>query len=62
MAVKTRADIVDVETHIETQHIVPTSRLASSVTGFPVQPNKAIVGANARSRIRHPSGWCFKAP
>ncbi len=53
MAVKTRADIVDVETHIDTQHIVPTSRLVSSVTGFPVQPNKAIVGANA---FAHESG------
>ena len=53
MAVKTRADIVDVETHIDTQHIVPTSRLVSSVTGFPVQPYKAIVGANA---FAHESG------
>ncbi len=53
MAVRTRADIVDVETHIDTRHIVPTSRLVSSVTGFPVQPNKAIVGANA---FAHESG------
>ena len=34
MAVKTRSDIVDVETHIYTQHIVPASRLVSSITGF----------------------------
>ena len=53
MAVRTRADIVDVETGIEIQHIVPASRLVSSVTGFPVQPNKAIVGANA---FAHESG------
>ncbi|NBS12525.1 MAG: 2-isopropylmalate synthase [Gammaproteobacteria bacterium] len=53
MAIKTRADIVDVETQIATQHIVPASRLVSSITGFPVQPNKAIVGANA---FAHESG------
>ena len=53
MAVKTRSDIVDVETHIDTRHIVPASRLVSSITGFPVQPNKAIVGANA---FAHESG------
>ena len=47
MAVKTRGDIFPVETHIDTQHIVPASKLVSSITGFPVQPNKAIVGANA---------------
>ncbi|MDC0404300.1 2-isopropylmalate synthase, partial [Porticoccaceae bacterium] len=53
MAVRTRHDLFDVETRIDTQHIVPTSRLVSSITGFPVQPNKAIVGANAFS---HESG------
>ncbi|MBL4583441.1 MAG: 2-isopropylmalate synthase [Pseudomonadales bacterium] len=47
MAVKTRHDQVPVETMIETQHIVSTSRLVATITGFPVQPNKAIVGANA---------------
>ena len=41
------------DTRIETQHIVPVSRLVSSITGFPVQPNKAIVGANA---FAHESG------
>ena len=47
MAVKTRHDIFPVETGIQTEFIVPASRLVSSITGFPVQPNKAIVGANA---------------
>lgn len=47
MAVRTRKDIYPVETTIETEHIVPTSRLVSTITGFAVQPNKAIVGANA---------------
>jgi len=53
MAVKTRKDVFPVETNIVTEHIVPTSRLVSSITGFPVQPNKAIVGANA---FAHESG------
>ncbi len=53
MAIRTRPDVFNVETHIATQHIVPTSRLVSSVTGFAVQPNKAIVGANA---FAHESG------
>jgi 2-isopropylmalate synthase len=53
MAVKTRGDLFPVETRINTTEIVPTSRLVSSVTGFPVQPNKAIVGANA---FAHESG------
>ncbi len=54
MAVKTRRDVFtcDVD-HIDTTHIVPTSRLVSGITGFPVQPNKAIVGANA---FAHESG------
>ena len=53
MAVRTRADFFDVDTAINTREIVPTSRLVSSITGFPVQPNKAIVGANA---FAHESG------
>jgi 2-isopropylmalate synthase len=53
MAVKTRKDIFPVETCIETTHIAATSRLVSSITGFPVQPNKAIIGANA---FAHESG------
>lgn len=47
MAVRTRPDLFSVTTQLDTRMIVPTSRLVSSVTGFPVQPNKAIVGANA---------------
>lgn len=47
MAVRTRKDIFPVETQIDPVHIVPTSRLVSTITGFAVQPNKAIVGANA---------------
>ncbi|MBI5438300.1 MAG: 2-isopropylmalate synthase [Nitrosomonadales bacterium] len=53
MAVKTRRDIFDLDTRIDTTQIVPTSRLVSSITGYPVQPNKAIVGANA---FAHESG------
>ncbi|MEO6698749.1 MAG: 2-isopropylmalate synthase [Paraperlucidibaca sp.] len=53
MAVKTRPDLFHVDTAIWTPEIVPTSRLVSSITGFPVQPNKAIVGANA---FAHESG------
>jgi 2-isopropylmalate synthase len=53
MAIKTRHDLFDVQTNIDSTQIVPTSRLVSSITGFPVQPNKAIVGANA---FAHESG------
>jgi 2-isopropylmalate synthase len=53
MAVKTRSDIFNVETGIDTTQIVPASRLVSQITGYPVQPNKAIVGANA---FAHESG------
>ncbi len=53
MAVRTRQDLYPIETAIDATHIVPTSRLVSSITGFPVQPNKAIVGANA---FAHESG------
>ncbi len=47
MAVKTRPDAFDCDTRIDTTQLVPASRLVSSVTGFAVQPNKAIVGVNA---------------
>lgn len=47
MAVRTRQDMFSCDTRIETKYIVPASRLVSNITGFPVQPNKAIVGANA---------------
>ncbi len=53
MAVRTRRDLLEAETGIDATHIVPTSRLVSTITGFPVQPNKAIVGANA---FAHESG------
>jgi 2-isopropylmalate synthase len=53
MAVRTRSDLFNVETGIDTTQIVPASRLVSQITGYPVQPNKAIVGANA---FAHESG------
>ena len=53
MAVKTRADIFHLQTGIDTTQIVPASRLVAQITGYPVQPNKAIVGANA---FAHESG------
>jgi 2-isopropylmalate synthase len=53
MAVRTRKDFFDLETRIDTTQIVPTSRLVSQITGFVVQPNKAVVGANA---FAHASG------
>jgi 2-isopropylmalate synthase len=53
MAVKTRRDVFPCDTRIDTTQIVPTSKLVSSITGYPVQPNKAIVGANA---FAHESG------
>jgi len=53
MAIKTRNDLIGLSTNIETTHIIRTSRLVSDLTGLGVQPNKAIVGANA---FRHQSG------
>ena len=53
MAVRTRRDIFQLETGLDTTQIVPASRLVANITGFPVQPNKAIVGANA---FAHESG------
>ena len=53
MATKVRTDIFPVETGVDTTQILTASRLVSSITGFPVQPNKAIVGANA---FAHESG------
>jgi 2-isopropylmalate synthase len=47
MAIRTRQDFFNIDTKINATEIVPASRLVSSITGFPVQPNKAIVGANA---------------
>jgi 2-isopropylmalate synthase len=53
MALKTRSDFYHFTTNIETTQIYKTSRLVSELTGFAVQPNKAIIGANA---FRHESG------
>lgn len=53
MALATRKDLFDFYTEIVTQYICPTSRLVSKLTGVMVQPNKAVVGANA---FAHESG------
>ncbi|MFC1920390.1 2-isopropylmalate synthase [Chloroflexota bacterium] len=53
MSIKTRQDFYNLTTGIDTEQIYKTSRLVSDLTGFAVQPNKAIVGANA---FRHESG------
>jgi len=53
MAVKTRRDVFGLESTIATRHFYAVSRLVSDLTGIPVQPNKAIVGANA---FAHSSG------
>ncbi len=53
MAVRTRQDVFPCDTRIDTTHILDTSRLVSNITGFRVQPNKAVVGANA---FAHESG------
>ena len=53
MAVKTRRDYFNLDVNIATEHIVASSRMVSQITGFVVQPNKAVVGANA---FAHASG------
>ena len=53
MAIDTRDDFFNISIGVDTTQIYRTSRLVSDITGFPVQPNKAIVGANA---FRHASG------
>ena len=53
MAIKTRRDYFDLSIGIDATQIVPASRLVSQTTGFVVQPNKAVVGANA---FAHASG------
>jgi 2-isopropylmalate synthase len=53
MAIKTRADYLDAHTDIRTRELIHSSRLVSRLTGFPVPPNKAIVGSNA---FAHSSG------
>lgn len=53
MAVKTRKDYFGLDVELDTTQIVPISKLVSQITGFVVQPNKAVVGANA---FTHASG------
>jgi len=53
MTLKTRQDFFGLFTNIDTTRIYRTSRLVSELTGFSIQPNKAIIGANA---FRHQSG------
>jgi 2-isopropylmalate synthase len=53
MAIKTRQDFFSLSTNVNTSQIYKASRLVSDLTGFVVQPNKAIIGANA---FRHESG------
>ncbi len=53
MAVRTRRDYFGLEVGVDATQIVPASKLVSSITGFVVQPNKAVVGANA---FAHASG------
>jgi 2-isopropylmalate synthase len=53
MALRTRRDVFDLDTRIDTQRLYPASRLVSQLTGIAVQPNKAIVGLNA---FAHSSG------
>ena len=53
MGLRTRKDFFNLTTGVNTRQIYKTSRLVSELSGFPVQPNKAIVGANA---FRHQSG------
>ena len=53
MALKTRQNSMPYTTGVATEHITKASRLVSAITGFVVQPNKAIVGANA---FAHESG------
>ncbi|MGH8335709.1 MAG: 2-isopropylmalate synthase, partial [Gammaproteobacteria bacterium] len=53
MAVKTRKDYFGLELGVDSRHILATSRMVSQTTGFVVQPNKAVVGANA---FAHASG------
>jgi 2-isopropylmalate synthase len=47
MAVRTRRDVFSCDSRLDSREILTCSKLVSSITGFPVQPNKAIVGANA---------------
>ncbi len=53
MALRTRKDFYRVDTGVKSKYLYPASRLVSTLTGIPVQPNKAIIGSNA---FAHSSG------
>lgn len=53
MALRTRPDYFGVDSQVDAKHLFSSSRLVSQISGFAVQPNKAIVGRNA---FRHASG------
>lgn len=53
MAVRTRRDVFSCDSRVDARQLVPASKMVSAVTGFPVQPNKAVVGVNA---FAHESG------
>jgi 2-isopropylmalate synthase len=53
MAVRTRRDAFSCDCRVDSRQLVPASKMVAGVTGFPVQPNKAIVGVNA---FAHESG------
>jgi isopropylmalate/homocitrate/citramalate synthase len=53
MALRTRRDLFNADTKINTEEIMRSSRIVTKITGISVQPNKAIVGANA---FAHESG------
>jgi 2-isopropylmalate synthase len=53
MAIKVRGDTLKMETEINSKKLLSASELVSDITGFPVPPNKAIVGSNA---FAHESG------
>jgi 2-isopropylmalate synthase len=53
MAIRTRADLLGIDHGLDTRELTRTSRLVSTLTGYPVQKNKAVVGENA---FAHESG------
>ena len=58
MAMRTRKDLMDVTTNINTQEIYRVSQLVSQICNMPIQPNKAICWCECFcSLFRYPSGW-----
>ena len=53
MGIRTRGDVFNVATNVDTTQIYPTSRMVSRITGMSIQPNKSVIGENA---FRHASG------